>query len=194
MNCLRTWIRLAIDPSIFTRALTTAAVVGVILTLVNHGAEVLGGRLRPDHVWPIAFTFIVPFVVATASGVAVLRRTGSEPGAGALSGSGVEAVQTFPEANPNPVLRISASGLLLYANPASAPLLRAIQSTVGDRLQADLVAGLRAAADPAASRTVDVEAEGRTYRLRAVAIGAFGFLHVYGSAVNDSEVVETNAA
>jgi hypothetical protein len=65
MNAMQTWIRLALNPSILRRALATAAVVGVTLTLVNHGSEVLGGRLRPDHAWPIAFTFIVPFVVAT---------------------------------------------------------------------------------------------------------------------------------
>ena len=72
MNSMRAWFRIALSPPIFRRALVTCAVVDVILTLANHGGEVLGGRLRPDHVWPIAFTFIVPFVVATISGAAAI--------------------------------------------------------------------------------------------------------------------------
>jgi len=61
-------------------------------------------------------------------------------------------------------------------------------------LKDDLLARLRAATDPGAPRTVDVEVDGITYRLQAVTIGAFGFLHVYGSAVINSGVVETSAA
>jgi hypothetical protein len=109
MNAMGAWIRIALSPPILRRALATCAVVGVILTLANHGAEIFGGRLRPDHALPIAFTFIVPFVVATISSVAAVTR----PDAGrqeAPSADELEAVGSFPDSNPNPVLRLAASG------------------------------------------------------------------------------------
>jgi hypothetical protein len=74
MNAMRAWLQIALSPPIFRRALATCAVVGIVLTLANHGEEVFGGRLRPDHAWPIALTFIVPFVVATISDTAAISR------------------------------------------------------------------------------------------------------------------------
>jgi hypothetical protein len=193
MQSMRAWFRIALRPAIFRRALTTCGVVGVILTLANHGAEVLGGRLRPDHAWPIAFTFIVPFVVATISSVAAVRR----PDAGrraAPSADDLEAVGTFPDSNPNPVLRLAASGLLMYANPASASLLRALGASVGAPLPPDLETRVRSAADPAPTHVLEVEAAGRMYRLKAVAIGGLGFINIYGTEVTELEAVEAPAA
>ena len=189
MNVMRTWIRLALNPSTLRRSLATAAVVGVILTLVNHGGEVLGGGLRPDHMLPIAFTFIVPFVVATVSSVAVVRGAGSPTRRGTRLNDELEAVRTFPDSNPNPVLRIASSGQLLYANAASRPLLRALNAGIGDGLPAELIGQLRVAAVP-----VEVEAEGRTYQLRSVAIDQFDFMNVYGTEVADREASQATAA
>lgn len=33
-----------------------------------------------------------------------------------------EELSKFPEENPNPVMRVAKSGILLYANPASIPI------------------------------------------------------------------------
>jgi hypothetical protein len=192
MNSMRAWFRMALSPPIFRRALATSAVVGVILTLANHGAEVLGGRLRPDHAWPIVFTFIVPFLVATISSVAAVRRpdpgSQEEPSADEL-----EAVATFPDSNPNPVLRLAASGVLLYANPASKPLLQALDIRVGTAFPSDVATRLRSAADPAAT-PVRVEAHGHTYLLRAVVIGDAAFTNVYGTEVTELKTMEAPAA
>jgi len=145
-------------------------------------------------VWPIAFTFIVPFVVATISSAAVVGRPGSGLGEPLPSDSEVEAVGTFPDSNPNPVLRMAASGVLLNATPASAELIRALRTRIGVALPPDLVTRLGAAANAAAIGAVHVEAAGRTYRLKAVAIGELGFINIYGSQVTDVEVVRTSAA
>jgi hypothetical protein len=192
MNVMRAWIRIALSPPILRRALATCAVVGVILTLANQGAEVFDGRLRPDHVWPIAFTFIVPFVVAMISSAAAIR-----PDFGrheAPSADELEAVVTFPDSNPNPVLRVVTSDVLLYANPASTPLLRALGANVGAALPLDLATRLRSAADPAAPRVVQIEAGGHTYLLKAVAISDLGFINVYGTELTELEGVKAAAA
>lgn len=194
MNSVRAWIRIALSPPILRRALATCAVVGVILTLANHGAEVFGGRLRPDHVWPIAFTFIVPFVVATISSVAVVRRPDAGRQEADPPAHELEAVATFPDSNPNPVLRLATSEVLLYANPASAPLLQALGASVGVPLPPDLATRLRSAAEAAATGAVRIEAAGHTYLLKAVAISDLGFINVYGTEMTALEGVKAAAA
>ncbi len=44
----------------------------------------------------------------------------------------VRDLARFPEENPGPVLRIDSDGKLVYANKASAPLLSALELTVGE--------------------------------------------------------------
>lgn len=43
----------------------TALVVGTILALLNHGAQLFSGRFTPDWLIPMALTYLVPFSVAT---------------------------------------------------------------------------------------------------------------------------------
>jgi Mg/Co/Ni transporter MgtE len=76
MNAIRAWLEVAADRAILKRALGTSLVVGIVLTLINHGDEILGGQLDPGHIWPITLTFVIPFVVATTSSVAAIRRSG----------------------------------------------------------------------------------------------------------------------
>jgi len=75
MKLVRAWIRVAAEGSIFKRALATSLVVGVVLTLVNHGEEILSGRLGAGQAWPIGVTFVIPFAVATISSVSAIRAT-----------------------------------------------------------------------------------------------------------------------
>ena len=43
-----------------------------------------------------------------------------------LTGEQISSINRFPDDNPNPVMRYDADGHLIYANPASLPILRAI--------------------------------------------------------------------
>ncbi|MEP6468224.1 MAG: hypothetical protein ABJC24_00475 [Chloroflexota bacterium] len=189
MNSIRSWVRIALSPPILRRSLLTCAVVGVILTLANHGAEVMGGRLGPDHVWPIAFTFIIPFTVATISSAASIRRSSS--GETTPPESEIDAADTFPDANPNPVFRLGSSDLILYANRASSLLFEALGTRRGQPVSADLARRLRAAAS---ASTVLLEVAGRTYSLQAVAIEELGFINVYGTEASQREAIQTSAA
>ena len=49
----------------------------------------------------------------------------------------IEAINKFPGQNPNPVLRMTGSGTLIYANDSSAPIVTAWGATVGAGLPAD---------------------------------------------------------
>ena len=67
------WLRLAALPDVVKRATRTAAVVGTILTVINHGDELISGTLTGRGVLQICLTITVPYIVSTTSSVATLK-------------------------------------------------------------------------------------------------------------------------
>ena len=55
------------------RSLQIALVVGTILVAINQGDLLLHGQWHPALVWKVPFTYAVPFVVATWSGLIASR-------------------------------------------------------------------------------------------------------------------------
>ncbi len=86
----------------------------------------------------------------------------THPGAARLTGDQVEAINRFPDANPNPVLRFDDDGHLIYANPASAGVLKALGVSVGERLPAEVRARFEAVVERRGF--VEFVADSRTYR------------------------------
>lgn len=193
MSSVRDWFQIASSPPVLRRSLLTCGVVGVILTAVNHGGGLLDGGLDADHVLPIVFTFLVPFVVATISSTTALRRSRPRAAWSMSGGDAADALRTFPDSNPDPVLRMTASGRLLYANPASAPLLRILRTEVGNLLPEGLAAELTTPG-PAGMATATVESASRSYRLRAVRVPVHGFINIYASELTGQEALESPAA
>lgn len=73
MNRSRSCLHSAAKPTIVRRALLTALVVGTVLTLVNHGAELAGGGLGTELLWPVVLTFLTPYVVSSVSSAMAVR-------------------------------------------------------------------------------------------------------------------------
>ena len=48
-------------------------IVGTLRTGINHGADLLAGRLSTPIAWQILLTFAVPYAVATISSVAAIQ-------------------------------------------------------------------------------------------------------------------------
>jgi hypothetical protein len=67
------WITAASDRTLLRRSFVTCMIVGAILTVINQGDRLLGGEFDGAMAWKIGLTFLVPFVVATVSGAAVIR-------------------------------------------------------------------------------------------------------------------------
>jgi class 3 adenylate cyclase len=103
--------------------------------------------------------------------------------------SEIEAILKFPDQNPNPVLRTSAGGHLLYANPASRDLLDAIGAVVGEPLPADLFDRLRVACDARPVQRVEVKVGPRTCSLLPVRVTDLDVINVYGTDVTAEKVV-----
>lgn len=79
--------------AVVARSSRAALVVGTLLTLLNQGDDLLGGRYSPALWWKIPLTYVVPFLVATygALGQRGARERADAPAAcGARSRAGVE--------------------------------------------------------------------------------------------------------
>jgi hypothetical protein len=73
MNSISEWLRLAKRPAIVKRAARTAALVGLVLSVINHGSELLSGKVTGTSVLQICLTITVPYIVSTTSSVATLK-------------------------------------------------------------------------------------------------------------------------
>ena len=104
-----------------------------------------------------------------------------------LTGEQVSAINRFPDDNPNPVLRVDDDGRLIYANPASAAVLRALGVTVGDRVPRDdgPPRGRRAVERGSMELVVDH----RTYEVWPVPIPDLGFTNLYGRDVTAERAI-----
>ncbi len=197
MHRLRAWLRVAADPAILRRALVTAVIVGVLLSAINHGDELLRDQVDGAMVLEMVLTFLVPFLVSLTSSVATVQRQRAGHGQElVLLEREIETINKFPDQNPNPVMRAALDGRLLYANPASEPILEAWGIHGREMLPAPLLADLSAAneltgaADPPPARALEVKAGWRTYAVLPVAVPEFGFLNLYGTDVTGAKVVE----
>lgn len=100
-----------------------------------------------------------------------------------------KALDGFPGRNPNPVMRISADGVLLYANPASDPIVSGFDMREGERVPATLLDPMRIDAASGAC-AFDIETDGRIYRMVAVEAFEFGFTNLYATDITAAREVE----
>lgn len=108
-------------------------------------------------------------------------------GAARLTGEQLIAINRFPDDNPNPVMRIDADGHLIYANPASAGVLRALGTAVDDALPAEVVARFEAVA--ATRGFLEFVWDSRTYAVWPVPIADLNFTNLYGMDVTAERAI-----
>jgi class 3 adenylate cyclase len=105
-----------------------------------------------------------------------------------------KALDRFPDRNPNPVMRVARDGRLIYANPASAPICRVLEATVGGPLPAAFAERVLAAAETATGETIEIRSEDRIFELLVVSVYEFDAINVYGTDVTAArEVAWANA-
>ena len=101
-----------------------------------------------------------------------------------------KAIDKFPNQNPNPVVRLTRSGRMSYANPASVLVRKALRTEVGDQVEPALFDRIVAASRDLANPIIDVEAEGTIYRLRVVSVYEFDSINLYGTDITAARQVE----
>jgi len=86
----------------------------------------------------------------------------------------------FPEENPNPVMRVTAEGVLVSANPASAEFLAHVGSALGQRLPTLYSDALRQAFASGEVQHFEAECQGRTYAFVGRPLVSEGCVNLYG--------------
>jgi class 3 adenylate cyclase len=102
----------------------------------------------------------------------------------------VQAILRFPDQNPNPVMRIDDEGRLLYANPASDAIRRALGVDVGDVLPGGVLARLRRESAAPQPAPIELVHDHRTYAVLAVAVPDLGFVNLYGTDITALKAID----
>jgi class 3 adenylate cyclase len=89
---------------------------------------------------------------------------------------------------------VARDGRLIYANPASATICRALGATVGAALPADFAERVLAAAETASGETLEIRGEERIFELLVVSVYEFDAINVYGTDVTAAREVERASA
>ena len=101
-----------------------------------------------------------------------------------------KVVAKFPNQNPNPVLRTSTDGTLIYANDASAPIVTALGLVMGEKLPNELHSDISERRVRGSLEPVECIADKLVFELVAVPIPEFGFVNIYGTDVTAAREVE----
>jgi len=100
----------------------------------------------------------------------------------------INILARFPSENPNPVLRIARDGTVLYANPASLPLLNEWRCQIGQRLPEHCYKFASEAISSGASRVTELEGQGRMFSLTFAPVA--DYVYVYGLDVTERKRIE----
>lgn len=104
----------------------------------------------------------------------------------------IESLSKFPSENPNPVLRITNDGILLYANDSAKPLINLWKCKPGTSLP-DYWRKL--SIDVSGSKLIKytvVECEGRVYSLTFAPIRDTDYINIYGLDITEHKKAENS--
>lgn len=102
----------------------------------------------------------------------------------------IQDLARFPSENPNPVIRVSVDGIVLYANGAATPLLDGLCSSDGKALSS-IGRELLLAESQSIEGGIEYECENRTYHLSVIPIPASDYVNVYGMDITERKSAES---
>lgn len=103
----------------------------------------------------------------------------------------VKILARFPEESPGPTLRFDTTGVILYANKASAPLLQFWGRETGDVLPEKWRKRIDDALETGETREIDINKGSRTYSLVLVPFPEAGYVNAYASDISVRLAAET---
>jgi PAS domain S-box-containing protein len=106
------------------------------------------------------------------------------------SNRGRQELARFPDEDPSPVLRVRADGVILYANPAAAPVLICWNIAVGGSCPPAVNDQVREILHSGASRYLDVVWEKRCYSLHGVPVISAGYINFYGREITREKAAQ----
>lgn len=104
----------------------------------------------------------------------------------------IESLSKFPSENPNPVLRVSKDGTILYSNDAALRLLDILETKVGHVVPSMWRDLIDEALKSAVTRNKEEEIEGRIYSLVIAPCVNGGYVNLYGRDITERKKVEVD--
>jgi PAS domain S-box-containing protein/putative nucleotidyltransferase with HDIG domain len=99
----------------------------------------------------------------------------------------IEDLSRIPQENPNPILRTSHNGRLLFANQASQPLLDHWMIEVGQTLPEDWLGWIQETFQSQLSRTVEITCGDQVFSCGLTPIAGEDYINIYGREVTMRE-------
>ena len=102
----------------------------------------------------------------------------------------IEQLARFPAENTSPVLRVSAQGILEYANAAAGAFCRALGAGVGGKVNAEWRARISQALALKSRNDIEVQVEGRALIVTLVPIIEHGYVNLYAADITEIKQAE----
>jgi PAS domain S-box-containing protein len=106
----------------------------------------------------------------------------------------IKQLSLFPLENPNPVLRVSAQGVLDYTNAASDTLLAAMGTEVGGVVNAEWQARIGEAVAHVRPVNFEFQAGDRTFDVTVAPVVNHGYVNLYAHDITDRKRIDESHA
>jgi PAS domain S-box-containing protein len=105
----------------------------------------------------------------------------------------IKSLARFASESPNPILRVTVDGLIVYANRASRPLLQAWDAEPGERLPEEWGEEVALALESGEPQERELEVGGQVYSLLFAPIRDLGYLNIYARDITAVRRAEQEA-
>ena len=122
--------------------------------------------------------------------VPVLERELAEAAERKRSQARIEALAKFPSEDPNPVLRVTADGAVLYANAVAHGIGRLFAGSRHAKLSKKLVAAVAEAARTGERREPEFVSGDRIYCVALAPVAGEAYINVYGRDITEERLAQ----
>ena len=194
---MREWLVIATEKTVVRRALLYSLVIGPVLIAINHGQNIWLGELELGSLLQILMTVMLPYIVTTMSSVSALKKIKGSLNQNQLVDESVistlknqiEEAGRFPEQNPNPVLKVSDRGELLYANQSGEQILGVWNIQNGGQIPASLNDWNQKAIRDEGRQEVEYQVGLKSYNFRIVSVPQTDYAYIYGTDITAEKLI-----
>ncbi|MGB8983755.1 MAG: PAS domain S-box protein [Anaerolineales bacterium] len=102
----------------------------------------------------------------------------------------IRVISRMPEENPNPVMRLTPDGRILYANHASASVLATWTQQAEQRIPDELQKAVTAAFISGKKKVIEIENQGKFFSCTLAPIRESGYINFYGNDITERKQAE----
>ena len=163
-----------------------------LITCLAIFGEVAGGEVF-DQIHFLLFQFLIIITAYIFTQFSIINKTkkdllrgcymSHEPQSINELKKQLQALLKFPDQNPNPVLKTTMGGKLLYTNSAGQYIKDEWKIDIGDDVPSSVVDQSKLVS----SLPLEMEVGNKTYAFHVVAVPEFDFINIYGTDVTAAE-------